>query len=188
MVLRHRIPCDNDDDKPPEWPISLAVWKRQERQALPALLFRAAFVLAVTYPPLSVWLPATTETLVGADAHSGVLHAVEMIGLATMAIGATFALYSQNQYGRFLADRRCVRSFGRHRRYGAVPDFAQSGIVGQCVLFIGLLIVFPTVIQFLITIELLVAVRLQVGIEERVLVGEMGEDYQAYKRRVRRWL
>lgn len=81
--------------------------------------------------------------------------------------------------------------------FGHLSDIVDTGpfrlprnpvFVGQCVLFIGLLIVFPTVIQFLISIGLLVAVRLQVGIEERVLVGWTGEDYQAYKRRVRRWL
>ncbi|MGQ3213717.1 MAG: methyltransferase family protein [Shinella sp.] len=168
-----------------------SVWlfgKGNERQALPALLFRAAFALAVTYPPISIWLLARPETFVGTDPHSGLRHAVDMFALALMAIGATFALYSQNHMGSSWRIGAATGHLGNIVDTGPFRISRNPVFVGQCVLFIGLLIVFPTAPQLLITIGLFVAVRLQVGIEERVLAGEMGEDYQAYKKQVRRWL
>jgi len=60
--------------------------------------------------------------------------------------------------------------------------------VGQAVLCIGLFIVLPSLIQAGLTFALLVAIRLQVAIEERVLAASLGQPYLAYRARVRRWL
>ena len=60
--------------------------------------------------------------------------------------------------------------------------------VGQALLFVGLFFVFPGVVSLALTIALLVAIHLQVRIEERVLASNLGEPYAAYVRRVPRWL
>jgi protein-S-isoprenylcysteine O-methyltransferase Ste14 len=48
--------------------------------------------------------------------------------------------------------------------------------------------VLPSLIQAALTLALLVAITLQVRVEERVLAAAYGEPYLAYKVRVRRWL
>ena len=60
--------------------------------------------------------------------------------------------------------------------------------LGQALLFIGLFIVLPSLVQAGLTLALLIAIRLQVAIEERVLTASLGQPYLAYRARVRRWL
>lgn len=60
--------------------------------------------------------------------------------------------------------------------------------VGQALLFVGLFLVLPSLIQGALTLALLVAIVLQVRIEERVLVRSLGQPYRDYQQRVRRWL
>ncbi|MCP6231918.1 hypothetical protein NL428_27970, partial [Klebsiella pneumoniae] len=60
--------------------------------------------------------------------------------------------------------------------------------VGQALLFGGLLFVLPSLVQAAITLALLIAIQLQVAIEERVLEADLGNPYRAYKQRVHRWL
>jgi protein-S-isoprenylcysteine O-methyltransferase Ste14 len=60
--------------------------------------------------------------------------------------------------------------------------------VGQAVLFAGLFLVVPGCVQALLTAALIVAIHLQVRIEEKVLAETLGEPYLAYMARVSRWV
>ena len=77
---------------------------------------------------------------------------------------------------------------------GAIVDSGPFAIsrnpvfLGQALLFIGLFIVLPSLIQAALTLALLFAIALQVRIEERVLAAAYGQPYRDYASRVRRWL
>lgn len=158
----------------------------REKQALPALLFRLAFIGAVLWP---VWLVAFGNP-VTSDPLAATLDGpwFDRLGLLLIAVGACIALPSQ----RFMGTS--WRIGAAEGEQGAIVDggpFAVSRnpvFVGQALLFIGLVIVLPSLVQAALTLALLVAIRLQVGIEERVLAASLGQPYLAYKRRVRRWL
>ena len=157
----------------------------KERQTLPAALFRLAFVLGLVMPPVSKWL-AESEFGIGAEPALGT--AADVVGLMIMAAGAATALYAQNHMGR------SWRIGAAEGHLGVIVDTGPFGVsrnpvfVGQAVLFLGSLLVFPTVLQTSVVIGLLWAIRLQVEIEERVLSKELGQPYADYRRRVRRWL
>jgi len=118
----------------------------------------------------------------------------DIIGHLLVAIGAMIAATSQMHMG---ASWRIGAAEGET---GAIVDtgpFALSRnpvFVGQIILFVGLLLVFPDLFQAALTLALVVAIRLQVKIEERVLTATLGvltatlgEPYLAYSRRVGRW-
>ena len=165
------------------------VWlfgKGREKQTLPALLFRLAFAGAVLWP-LSLAAfgnPVTGDPL--ATALDGPWF--DLLGLLHVVIGACIALLSQRYMG---ASWRIGAAEGEQ---GAIVDSGPFGVsrnpvfVGQALLFVGLFIVLPSLIQAALTLALLIAIRLQVAIEERVLAISLGQPYLAYKARVRRWL
>lgn len=158
----------------------------REKQTLPALLFRIAFAGAVLWP---LWLAAFGNP-VKADPLAAALDGpwFDVLGHLLVVLGACIALLSQRYMG---ASWRIGAAEGEQ---GAIVDggpFAVSRnpvFVGQALLFIGLLIVLPSLIQAALTLALLLGIRLQVGIEERVLSASLGQPYLAYKARVRRWL
>ncbi|CZT37757.1 hypothetical protein [Rhizobium sp. 9140] len=81
-----------------------SVWlfgKGSERQGLPALLFRAAFILGAACPLLSTWLAGTSEANILERSDFIFGQTIDLIGLAMMLAGAAFALYAQN----YMADR-----------------------------------------------------------------------------------
>lgn len=158
----------------------------KERQALPALLFRLTFVFGAFYPPLwETWAIYSGQTQLWPSLHDG---AFEITGLLVMAAGAALALAAQLHMG---ASWRIGAAEGHQ---GAIVDngpFAFSCnpvFVGQALLFVGSLAVFPSVPQAFAVAALLAAIHLQVVIEERVLATELGQPYADYRQRVRRWL
>lgn len=165
------------------------VWlfgRGSERQALPALLFRLAFIGAVLWP---LWLAAFGNP-VRRDPLTMALDGpwFDVLGHLLVVIGACVALLSQRYMG---ASWRVGAAEGE---VGAIVDSGPFAIsrnpvfVGQGLLFIGLVIVLPGLVQAALTLALLLAIRLQVAVEERVLAASLGEPYLAYKARVRRWL
>jgi len=165
------------------------VWlfgKGREKQMLPALLFRLAFAGAVLWP---LWLAAFGNP-VKDDPPAAALDGpwFDVLGHLLVVIGAGVALLSQRAMG---SSWRIGAAEGEQ---GAIVDSGPFAIsrnpvfVGQAVLFIGLFIVLPSLVQAALTLALLIAIRLQVAIEERVLAASLGEPYLAYKARVRRWL
>jgi protein-S-isoprenylcysteine O-methyltransferase Ste14 len=158
----------------------------RERQALPALLFRLTFVFGAFFPPLwEAWAIYDAGTQLWSSLHEG---AFEIAGLFVMAGGAVLALAAQRHMG---ASWRIGTAEGHQ---GAIVDDGPFAIsrnpvfVGQALLFMGSLAVFPSIPQAVAVAALLAAIHLQVVIEERVLAAELGQLYADYKRRVRRWL
>jgi protein-S-isoprenylcysteine O-methyltransferase Ste14 len=154
-------------------------------QTLPATLFRIAFAGAALWP--------LARGLVGdmaADPVHDVLDGVaaDIVGHLIVAVGACVAAASQMHMGA------SWRIGAAERQTGALVDdgpFAVSRnpvFVGQMLLFAGLFLVFPGLVQGALTLALIVAVVLQVRIEEQVLAATLGPAYADYRRRVGRWI
>lgn len=147
-------------------------------QRLPALLFKLGFAGSVFWPPV--------RALLGGAAPFGVLSGVP--GLTLMIIGAVLALWAQLHMGR------SWRIGSAEGESGAIVDsgpFAFSrnpAFVGQALLFIGLLLVRPGLVELTLAFAVLIAIALQVRIEEGVLRRDLGAPYLAYQRRVNRWV
>lgn len=165
------------------------VWlfgKGGQNQALPALLFKLAFAGAVIWPLLLAAFgnPLANDPLYAA--LDGPWY--DVLGHLLVVLGACVALLSQRYMGT------SWRIGAAEGEQGAIVDSGPFAIsrnpvfVGQAVLFIGLFIVLPSLVQAGLTLALLVAIRLQVAIEERVLAASLGQPYLAYRARVRRWL
>ncbi len=165
------------------------VWlfgKGSEPQALPALLFRLAFVGAVIWPLLLAGFgnPVTKDWLTRLLTGDW----FDVLGYLLVVLGVSLAIVAQRHMG---SSWRIGAADGE---VGAIVDSGPFAIsrnpvfVGQALLFVGLFIVLPSLIQAALTGALLLAIALQVRIEERVLQRTLGEPYRAYCRRVRRWL
>jgi protein-S-isoprenylcysteine O-methyltransferase Ste14 len=166
-----------------------SVWlfgKGKEKQTVPAMLFRLAFVGAAIWPLIRL----ATGDLPADDPFRATLDGewIDVLGHALIAVGACIAILSQRHMG---ASWRIGAAEGET---GAIVDDGPFAIsrnpvfVGQVLLFVGLMLVFPGVVQGALTAALIVAVNLQVRIEERVLAASLGEPYLEYSRRVGRWI
>ncbi|MGL4974098.1 MAG: methyltransferase family protein [Bosea sp. (in: a-proteobacteria)] len=155
-------------------------------QTLPATLFRVAFAGAALWPLIR----SLTGDLLMVDPVHDALDGIvpDIIGHLLVAIGACVAAASQMHMGA------SWRIGAAERETGALVDdgpFAVSRnpvFVGQVLLFIGLFLVFPSIVQGALTAALITAVVLQVRIEERVLAVTLGAPYADYSRRVGRWI
>ncbi len=165
------------------------VWlfaKGRERQAIPAMLFRLAFLLGAILPLVSLWLGPQQSGFLLSRCDLGL--AIRIAGMAMVLAGGLIALYAQHYMGK------SWRIGAAEGHLGAIVDTGPFSLsrnpvfVGQIALFVGLVLVFTTVLQLAIAIALVIAVMLQVKIEERVLSKELGPSYDAYRQRVRRWL
>jgi protein-S-isoprenylcysteine O-methyltransferase Ste14 len=166
-----------------------SIWlfgKGAEKQGLPALLFRVAFAGAALWPLM--------DAAVGPWPAGDVLRAVfdgvafDSLGHLLVAVGAIIAIASQTAMG---ASWRIGAAAGETGPIVTDGPFAVSRnpvFVGQAVLFAGLFLVFPGLVQALLTAALIVAIHLQVRIEEKVLAETLGEPYLAYMARVSRWI
>ena len=155
----------------------------EPRQRLTGWMFRAAFAGAMLWPPVRLWtggLPWTPPIM-----PQGV--AVALAGHLFVAVGAAIALVSQYHMG---AAWRIGAAEGAQDGLVQTGPFAISRnpvFLGQAILFVGLFLAFPDPIQFLITAALIVAIALQVRIEENVLTRAFGDAYADYAARVPRW-
>ncbi|WP_439498669.1 methyltransferase family protein [Bosea sp. (in: a-proteobacteria)] len=165
------------------------VWlfgKGAERQALPALLFKLAFAGGVLWPlglaafgnparadPLTAWLDGPW---------------FDVFGHLLVVIGACIAIISQRFMGASWRIGAAVGEQGPIVDGGPFAISRNPVFVGQALLFTGLFIVLPNLIQAALTLALFVAIALQVRIEERVLAVSLGAPYDDYRRRVRRWV
>lgn len=147
-------------------------------QRLPAFLFKFGFAGSVLWPPVRAWL--------GGEAPFGMLSGVP--GLMLVMIGAVLALWAQLHMGR------SWRIGAAEGESGAIVDsgpFAFSrnpAFIGQALLFAGLVLVRPGLVELALALAVLVAIALQVRIEEGVLRRDLGAPYLAYQRRVNRWI
>lgn len=155
---------------------------RDRRQGVPAMLFRLAFAGGLVYPLLLVFGFEPVREFVVLPAP------VRLAGLLIALAGALFALRAQHHMG---VSWRIGSVEGQS---GAIVDTGPFGLsrnpvfVGQVALFAGFVVVRPDIVQLALAAAVVLAVWLQVRIEERVLLRDLGEPYRAYALRVRRWL
>ncbi|MDP3409807.1 isoprenylcysteine carboxylmethyltransferase family protein [Bosea sp. (in: a-proteobacteria)] len=160
--------------------------KGREKQALPAMLFRLAFAGAVLWP--------IVLTLVGNPIKADPLHRaldgpwVDVLGHLLVVVGPCLAILSQRYMGASWRIGAAEGELGPIVDSGPFAISRNPVFVGQALLFIGLFIVLPSLIQAVLTLALLVAIVLQVRIEERVLSQTLVQPYRDYQQRVRRWL
>lgn len=165
------------------------VWlfgKGREKQALPALLFRLAFAGAVIWP-LVLALGGNPIT---ADPLNRALDGpwLDVLGHLLVVVGASIAILSQRHMGVSWRIGAAEGELGPIVDNGPFAISRNPVFVGQALLFVGLFIVLPGLIQAALTLALLVAIVLQVRIEERVLVKTLGQPYRDYQKQVRRWI
>lgn len=174
------------------WAAKLAgrpVWlfsKGNEPQTLPAWLFRAAFAGSAIWPLLRALAGDPVALDPVRDALDGTVG--DIVGHILIAIGACVAAVSQMHMGASWRIGAAEGEIGKIVDDGPFAVSRNPVFVGQIALFLGLFLVFPGIVQGLLTVALVVAVQLQVTIEERVLTATLGEPYVAYSRRVSRWL
>ena len=60
--------------------------------------------------------------------------------------------------------------------------------LGQALLFVGLFLAFPDLVQCLVSAAIIAALSVQVRIEERLLARAYGDAYADYRARVPRWI
>lgn len=159
----------------------------RERQTVPAMLFRTAFVLGGILPLITMWAEATgsPNTLtkrLGAD------ETVAVAGLLMAAVGAALAHYAQNYMGNSWRIGAAQGQLGAIVSGGPFAYSRNPVFVGQIALFCGLALVYPTLAQLTVALAIVAAAKLQVRVEERVLAHDLGEAYVSYCRQVRRWL
>jgi len=165
------------------------VWlfeKGSRGQFLPALLFRLSFAGAVLWP-LSATILANAFS---ADPLSGLFSgkAPDLIGFALVLAGACLALFAQGYMGNSWRIGAAEHHVGRIVDGGPFAYSRNPVFVGQALLFGGLFIAKPSLVQAALTASAFYAIALQVRIEERVLLEALGEPYRAYCARVGRWI
>lgn len=146
-------------------------------QRLPALLFKLGFAGSVLWPPARGWL--------GGEAPLGWLSGVP--GLMLMIVGAVLALWAQLHMGRSWRIGAAEGEIGPIVDSGPFAFSRNPAFVGQALLFIGLFLVRPGLVELALALAVLLAIALQVRIEEGVLSRDLGAPYFAYQRRVNRW-
>lgn len=155
---------------------------RDRRQGLPALLFRLAFAGGLLYPLLLAFGFAPVAEFATPPMP------LRVTGLLLALAGALFAVHAQHHMG--VSWR--IGSVEGHS--GAIVDTGPFRLsrnpvfVGQAALFAGFFIARPDIVQFALATAVMLAVSLQVRIEEKVLERDLGAPYRAYAGRVRRWL
>jgi protein-S-isoprenylcysteine O-methyltransferase Ste14 len=60
--------------------------------------------------------------------------------------------------------------------------------LGVIVLFVGLFLIIPNLVTVIILITGIIVIQIQVRLEEEFLFRELGEEYNIYMNRVKRWL
>lgn len=159
--------------------------KGSEGQALPALLFRLSFIGAALYALAALLLGDELADPIH-DALDG--HFGDVVGGVLILAGVALALYAQIYMGRSWRIGAASGELGNIVRTGPFALSRNPVFVGQMMLFLGLAAALPSVIQFALPLMLIVAVYLQVRIEERVLDRDFGTDHRAYRCEVRRWI
>lgn len=157
---------------------SVWIFTRGSRsQRLPALLFKLGFAGGVLWPPVRGWL--------GGAAPLGGLSGVP--GMTLIIIGAVLALWAQLHMGRSWRIGAAEGEIGPIVDSGPFAFSRNPAFVGQALLFIGLFLVRPGLVELSLALAVLLAIALQVRIEEGVLRRDLGAPYLAYQRRVNRW-
>lgn len=114
--------------------------------------------------------------------------AADIIGHALMGVGACIAMVSQMHASELWRIGTDDRPAGGLIEDGPYALSRNPVFLGQMLLFGGLFLVLPGMVQGLLTMLLVGAILMQVRIEERMLAARYGEPYERYRHRVRRWI
>ena len=155
-------------------------------QRLTAALFRIGFAGAVLWPPL---LPAFGNP-VPRDPLAGALDGpwLDALGHLLIVAGACLAILAQRHMGASWRIGAAEGEIGPIVESGPFAISRNPVFLGQIVLFLGLFLVLPSLVQVTLTLAVLMAIRLQVAVEEHALESSLGAPYRDYRARVRRWL
>ncbi|MCA0401384.1 MAG: hypothetical protein LCH38_11275 [Proteobacteria bacterium] len=167
-----------------------SVWlfgRGAERQWLPAMLFRLAFAGSALWP-LARWL--FDARLIARDPVHLALEGMagDVVGHILIAVGALVAMMSQMHMGASWRIGAATGELGAMVEDGPFAFSRNPVFLGQMILFSGLFLVFPDLVQGALVVALFIAILVQVRIEERVLARTMGTPYLDYCKRVPRWL
>lgn len=156
-------------------------------QRITALLFRIAFAGAALWP-LQRWL--LDGRLIAGDPLHRAMDGLsgDILGHVLLAVGALVAAMAQMHMGQSWRIGAAEGETGAMVEDGPFALSRNPVFLGQMLLFAGLFLVFPDLVQAGLTLVLLVAIHWQVRLEEQVLAADHGEAYRAYCRRVPRWL
>jgi protein-S-isoprenylcysteine O-methyltransferase Ste14 len=148
-------------------------------------VFRIAFTAALLWPPVRLLTGGVASDPLARMIAST---ASALLGHLFVVVGAAIALLAQYLMG----------SVQRGAAAGGQPDgLVQTGpyalsrnplLLGQAILFAGLFLAFPDLVQALISATVLVTALVQVHIEERALEATFGAAYEDYAARVPRWI
>jgi protein-S-isoprenylcysteine O-methyltransferase Ste14 len=116
----------------------------------------------------------------------GVLAALS--GHLLVAVGATIALVSQYHMGAAWRIGAAASEQDGLVQTGLFAVSRNPVFLGQALLFLGLFLAFPDLVQCLISAATIAALSAQVRIEERVLARAHGDSYADYAARVSRWI
>lgn len=139
-----------------------------------AFLVPLLFTLALEWIASTALLPAPWRWIVGA--------AVLLAGLSTSVAGALAQKRAGTDFDPYRPSRKIV-SRGPYR-------FTRNPMyVGFAIITMGIAILADSAWALLaVPVGVVAMDRLVIAREERYLEGKFGEEYLAYKRRVRRWI
>ena len=155
-------------------------------QRVPAALFRFAFAGTLLGPLFRAAPDGDPSRLVIEDRIWGI--DLDIVGGALVVIGVYVALVAQFQMGKSWRVGAAAGQGGPLVAAGLFTVSRNPVFLGQMLMFVGLLALFPDGMQLVLTVALVAAAIIQVRIEERALAVSLGSPYLEYKRKVRRWL
>lgn len=151
------------------------------RQVLTAWLFRIAFAGVALWPPMTAFMH-------WGSAAAGAPDVLRAAGLLACFAGAAIALVAQIGMGRSWRIGTAAGALGPIVDSGLFAWSRNPAFVGQALLFVGAAVATSDIVVALCALCCIVAIAIQVPIEERALLATFGEPYRAYMQRVRRWL
>jgi protein-S-isoprenylcysteine O-methyltransferase Ste14 len=155
-------------------------------QRLTALLFRLGFVGGAVWPIcVALGLDPLRDDPIRSRLDT---LPADLAGHLLVTIGASIAMISQLHMGQSWRIGAVKGELGPIIDGGPFAISRNPVFVGQGLLFVGLLFVFPGIVQAILTLAVLLAIRVQVAIEETALLASLGEPYRIYMSRVRRWV
>jgi protein-S-isoprenylcysteine O-methyltransferase Ste14 len=155
-------------------------------ERISAAHFRLAFGLGAVWPLVR----ALGLDPLGVDAIARVIdgNAADLVGHLLVTLGACVAVLGQVHMGQSWRIGTAEGQLGPIVDTGPFAVSRNPVFLGHILLFTGLFLVFPSVVQLGITLVLIAAIRIQVHLEEQTLTKTLGDKYLAYARRVRRWI
>jgi protein-S-isoprenylcysteine O-methyltransferase Ste14 len=139
---------------------------------------RAAFAVAMLWPPLRLWTGGLPSDPLAASIEG---LALSLCGHLLVAVGAAIALIAQYHLGVAGADGNLVQT-------GPYALSRNPVLLGRIILFLGLFLAFPDIVLLLAAVTVVVAAAMHARSEERVLARTFGDAYADYRARAPRWI